>query len=95
MIRFPLLPALAAGLLLIAAGCQKSAEAQAGLCDRDAAAALVGKAAMSDAEAQKLTGASSVRQVRPGDAVTMDFRQERLTIETDPATNRITRAVCG
>jgi hypothetical protein len=43
----------------------------------------------------QLTGATIVRQVKPGDPVTMDFRQERITIETDPDTGKIIRAYCG
>lgn len=80
------------------AGCQKAAEgpvAQAGVCRPEAAAALAGKAKISDAEAMQLTGATIVRQIKPGDAVTMDFRQERVTVETDAKTGKITRAMCG
>jgi hypothetical protein len=50
---------------------------------------------VTDAEAKRLTGATIVRQINPGDAVTMDFRQERITIETDRKTGRIVRAYCG
>jgi hypothetical protein len=67
----------------------------AGACRPDAAQALVGKAAVSDAEARRLTGATLVRQIQPGQAVTMDFRQERVTIETDTKTGQIVRAACG
>ncbi|WP_245298469.1 I78 family peptidase inhibitor [Sinorhizobium sp. A49] len=42
-----------------------------------------------------MTGATFVRQLKPGDPATMDFRQERVTIETDPATGKIVRAMCG
>lgn len=64
-------------------------------CRPDAAQALVGMDAISDAEARRLTGASLVRQIQPGQAVTMDFRQERVTIETDTKTGKIVRASCG
>ena len=66
-----------------------------GACRPDAAQALVGKAAVSDAEARRLTGATLVRQIQPGQAVTMDYRQERVTIETDTKTGKIVRAACG
>lgn len=94
------LAALAASLLLLgAAGCQKepeSATAQvAGACKPKAAEALVGKDRISDEDAKRLTGATIVRQLKPGDPATMDFRQERVTIETDPATGKIVRAMCG
>lgn len=46
-------------------------------------------------ETRQLTDASLVRQIRPGQGVTMDFRQERVTIETDPQSGKITRASCG
>ena len=66
-----------------------------GLCRPEAAAALVGKARVTDAQAMQLAGATMVRQIKPGDAVTMDFRQERVTVETDAGTGKITRAMCG
>lgn len=88
------------GLALLAAGCQKEKEpeaaaAPAGMCKPEAAAALVGKDRITDAEAMQLTGATIVRQIKPGDGVTMDLRQERVTVETDAATGKITRAMCG
>lgn len=94
------LAALAASLLLFGvAGCQKepeSAAAQAaGACKPEAAEALVGKDRISDQDAKQLTGATIVRQLKPGDPATMDFRQERVTIETDQATGKIVRAMCG
>lgn len=85
-------------LLLATAGCQSDADAagpKPGLCDRQAAEALAGRDRITDDEAKRLTGATMVRQVKPGDPVTMDFRQERVTIETDPNTGKIVRAVCG
>lgn len=66
-----------------------------GLCRRGEAEALAGKKRISDDEARQLTGASLVRQIRPRQGVTMDFRQERVTIETDPKTGNILRASCG
>lgn len=92
--------ALAASLLLLgAAGCQKepeSTEAQTeGSCKPAAAEALAGKDRISDEDAKQLTSATIVRQLKPGDPATMDFREERVTIETDPATGKIVRATCG
>ncbi|HIE5353664.1 MULTISPECIES: I78 family peptidase inhibitor [Stenotrophomonas] len=40
------------------------------------------------------SGARTARVVKPGMAVTMDFREDRVTIEVD-AQNRIVRANCG
>jgi hypothetical protein len=80
--------------------CQHTAPASANpntpsMCRPEAAQALVGKDAISDAEARRLTGAGLVRQIQPGQPVTLDFRQERITIETDAKTRRIVRASCG
>jgi hypothetical protein len=88
---------LAAAVLLLA-GCQSEAGTsvrQPQICDRNAAASLQGKMKVTDAEAKRLTGATIVRQIRPGDPVTMDFRREWVTIETDRKTGRIVRAYCG
>lgn len=71
------------------------ASAQAGACDPAAAEALVGRDRVTDDQARQSTGATLVRQVGPGDPVTMDFQPDRVTIETDPATGRIVRAACG
>jgi hypothetical protein len=90
-----------AGLAVTAAlvaGCQSETAASqppSGICDRDAAEKLIGRNRLSDAEAKHLTGATVVRQIKPGDPVTMDYRQERITIETDPETGKIVRAFCG
>ena len=40
------------------------------------------------------SGARNARVVKPGMAVTMDFRQDRVTVQVD-AQNRIERASCG
>jgi len=95
---------LAAGTLSLAAltltACQSDAQqapvsGAPGLCRADAAEALAGKARIGDAEAQQVTGATIVRQIRPGQGVTMDYHRERVTIETDPKTGKIVRAYCG
>ncbi len=44
--------------------------------------------------AKDMTGAAVVRTVRPGEAVTMDFRDDRLTLELDAA-GKIVSARCG
>ncbi len=64
-------------------------------CDANAAQALVGRAAATvAAEAQRLSGARSVRRYATGDAVTMDFRPDRLNIESDAAGN-VVKFSCG
>lgn len=76
-------------------GAGADTSATAGFCRADAAEALAGKDLLTDAQAMELTGATMVRQIAPGQPVTMDYRQERVTIETDPATGKIVRAFCG
>ena len=46
------------------------------------------------ATARKAAGARAVRVIGPGDAVTMDFRDDRLNLEID-ADGKIVRARCG
>ncbi|MBE9605693.1 hypothetical protein IAI18_12545 [Acetobacteraceae bacterium H6797] len=82
------------------AACQTDAgrvasSATPGICRPDAAEALTGKNRLTDEQARQMTGASIVRQIAPGQGVTMDYRQERVTIETDPRTGKIVRAACG
>lgn len=99
---------LAAGTLSLAAltlaACQSDAQQAPavtaapglpGACREDAAETLTGKGRVSDAEAQQITGAAIVRQIQPGQGVTMDYRRERVTIETNPKTGKIVRAYCG
>lgn len=84
--------------VLVIAGCHSESQAarvRAGVCNADAAAALAGKNRISDRRAKRLTGAKIVRQIKPGQGVTMDFRPERVTIETDDKTGKIIRASCG
>lgn len=69
--------------------------AASGICRNDAAEALTGVNRLTDEQAKKLTGATIVRQVTPNQGVTMDYRRERLTIATDPKTDKIIRATCG
>lgn len=66
-----------------------------GICRPDAAEALKGRARLTDRQARRMTGATIVRQIAPGQGVTMDYRRERVTIETDPRTGKIVRAFCG
>lgn len=65
-------------------------------CDANRAGALVGQAASAEigAEALRLTGSRSLRWIRPGDAVTMDYRPDRLNIELG-AQGKIAALRCG
>lgn len=95
MIHACRLAGLVAAVLLFAAGHSDSQAASVGVCNPAAAEALTGKNRISDRSAKRLTGATIVRQIRPGQGVTMDYRRERVTIETDPRTRKIVRAFCG
>ena len=72
------------------------APAPLGECAADPARLLEGKTFDADiqAQAQRLSGARSVRVIRPGQAVTMDFNPFRLNIELD-ASDRVLRVRCG
>lgn len=65
------------------------------MCEPARAQALVGGPRVTDEEARQRTGASLVRQIRPGDPITMDFQDARVTITTDPASGVIREARCG
>jgi hypothetical protein len=65
-------------------------------CDASKAQSLLGQAATSElaAEAQRLTGADTVRWLRPDQIVTMEYREGRLNIVIDEA-NRVAAIRCG
>ena len=67
-----------------------------GRCDDKAAAAYVGRSISDDVaeQARGAAGASGVRIIRPGMAVTMDYRAGRLNLEVDDA-GRVIKATCG
>ena len=67
-----------------------------GSCDAKAASAYVGQAIGEQvaAQAKSAAGARGVRIIRPGMAVTMDYRAGRLNLEVDEQ-GRIIRASCG
>jgi len=67
-----------------------------GQCRPDGLPALVGRTASQDVidAAVRDAGARTARVVKPGMAVTMDYREDRITISVD-ANNRIERASCG
>lgn len=93
--------ALAAPFALLLAGCVANETPGApppsggSMCEPARAQALVGSPRVTDEEARQRTGASLVRQIRPGDPITMDFQDARVTIATDPASGVIREARCG
>ena len=97
--------ATAVGLLLASGACAAVPPAEEEVpvhgetgyrCDDSKGQHLVGRPADAavGAEAQRLTGARSIRWIRPGDMVTMDYREDRLNIELDER-NRVKRLRCG
>lgn len=66
------------------------------VCDASMLGDLVGKTATSElgTDAIKRSNARSLRWIRPGTMVTMDFREDRLNIELDAA-NKVVKSHCG
>ncbi len=64
-------------------------------CIADQAAALVGQSNLTEAQIKEKTKAQMVRMVAPGQPVTMDYREERVTVTVDPATKKVVQASCG
>lgn len=65
-------------------------------CDAARVQSLVGQVATQavGAEAVRTAGARTMRWIAPGQAVTMDYRTDRLNLHLD-AQNRIVRIACG
>jgi hypothetical protein len=98
---------LAGGLLVMTMACAPvpPAEGQgeppprvegAGECDAAGLGDLVGRPATTElgAEALRRSRARTLRWIRPGDMVTMDYRSDRLNIRLD-AQHRVEAFSCG
>ena len=70
--------------------------APANACSPDSLACYTGLAADNALAARMMreTGRTDIRLVKPGMAVTMDFREDRLTVYLDAA-NKVERASCS
>lgn len=70
--------------------------AAGGICKADAARSLTGRQASGElgTEALRLSGATALRWIRPGDVVTMDYREDRVNIELD-SNSRVQLIRCG
>lgn len=92
--------ALVAAILL--AGCATAeappsvGDASLSLCRDFASAQFIGREATSELglAMQRESGARVIRWVQPGMMVTMDFREDRLTVRLDDR-NRVQSASCG
>lgn len=64
-------------------------------CNGAAVQHLVGRerTRQTEAEAMRRSGASELRWLAPGEPASMDYRTDRLNLETDG--NRIVRIYCG
>ncbi len=88
--------ALAALALVACAPQPPLANGQGKVCSVTRLGKLVGKVstvALAE-EAIKRAGASTARVIGPGQAVTMDYRQDRLNIHLD-ADGKVERFTCG
>ena len=86
------------GVLALTAACANSPttnQPAAGKCVAEAAQALVGSQGLSNAQIMQRTGASEVRHLRPNDAATMDYRDMRISVVTNPVTQKVIHASCG
>jgi len=96
---------LVGGMMLMAMGCtpvpppgedEEIPVRGAGRCDAGRVQQMVGRDATTalGTDARSRSGAASIRWIRPGDVVTMDYREDRLNIHLD-ARGRVARLVCG
>ncbi|WP_082519816.1 I78 family peptidase inhibitor [Rhizobium sp. Root1220] len=83
------------GTLPALVACSAGSAVPSGRCDPVAARALNGQPKPTDEEAKRRTGVTIVRQIAPGQPVTHDYRDNRVTLETDPTSGRVLGAICG
>lgn len=65
------------------------------ICAPDEARKLIGQAGLTNDQIKKVTKAELIRNIAPGQPVTMDYRENRITITTDPVSKKIIDASCG
>jgi len=85
---------MTASALLAACSTTAQGDPVARGCRSSSAAKLVGLSAPADAQIQKRTGAELIRRIAPGDSVTHDYRENRITIAID-ALGKVVQASCG
>lgn len=64
-------------------------------CIADEAQKLVGQSELSDDQIKQKTKSEIVRRVGPNQPVTMDYRENRITVTIDPQSKKIISANCG
>ena len=64
-------------------------------CVADEAQKLVGLKNLMEEQIKEKTKSSTVRTVKPGQPITMDYQSDRITITVDPATQKVLSAWCG
>ena len=64
-------------------------------CVADEAQKLVGQSGLSDDQIKQKTKSEIVRRVGPNQPVTMDYRENRITVTIDPQSKKIISANCG
>ena len=64
-------------------------------CVPEHAAALIGQTDLTEAKIKQKTSAHIVRLVQPGQPVTMDYREDRVTVTINPKDNKVIQASCG
>ena len=99
-----LLPALAASTVLLATACATGPTYRTGgpnppmemQCDAERARWAIGREASADVveEIRAATQSRHVRVIHPGQAVTMDFRPDRVNIHVNER-NAVTSVTCG
>lgn len=68
---------------------------KSGQCNPEKAKQLMGLKNLSEQQIQQHSQASLVRQIQAGQAVTQDYRVERITVVVDPKSKLISHASCG
>lgn len=64
-------------------------------CLADEATKLIGQSGLSEDQIKQKTKSEIVRSVGPNQPVTMDYRENRVTVTIDPQSKKIIQATCG
>ncbi|ENW82596.1 MULTISPECIES: DUF333 domain-containing protein [unclassified Acinetobacter] len=64
-------------------------------CVADEAQKLVGQSGLTEQQIKQKTKSEIVRSVGPNQPVTMDYRENRVTVMIDPQSKKILSANCG